>query len=296
MPIVKYTHLNQTIQARFYPVSNSHHTVVILTGMEEHSLRYEPLAHYLNQHQFSVYVFDHIGQGLNAPEVKDLGRWPEGTFEWTVDALGQFMLHQLSHQHVHFIGHSLGSFIGQRLIQTYHHLLKHVVLIGTNHQDPMAPIGRLLTQLLTNNHNRNHRAPFFNHLAFGKYASMIKPRKTSFDWLSINPHNVQAYINDPYCGYVSSFGFWKELLHGLHHLFDVKRLTNVRKDLPILILAGNEDPVGDFGKGPKKVADMYMANQFSHVHMKLYPGLRHEILNEDNPYHIYEDILHFLHH
>jgi alpha-beta hydrolase superfamily lysophospholipase len=294
MPIVKYTHLNQTILARFYPVQGSQHTVVILTGMEEHSLRYEPFAQYLNLHQFSVYVFDHLGQGLNAPEVKDLGRWPVGTFEWTVDALGHFMTHQLTGQHVHFIGHSLGSFIGQRLIQTYHHVLHHVVLIGTNHQDPMAPIGRWLTQLLTNKHNRNHKAPFFNQLAFGKYAAAIKPRKTAFDWLSVNDSNVQSYIEDPYCGYVSTFGFWKELLHGLHHLFDGQRLSGVRKNLPIFIVAGSQDPVGNFGKGPKKVADMYLAHQFSQVKIKLYAGLRHEILHEDEPRPIYDDIVRFL--
>jgi alpha-beta hydrolase superfamily lysophospholipase len=294
MPIINHAYLQQTIQARSYPVPNSTTTVVILTGMEEHSLRYEAFALYLNTQGCSVYVFDHIGQGLNAASTADLGQWPEGTFEWTVDALGQFMKQNLNGQRIHFIGHSLGSFVGQRLIQKYSSLLSHVVFIGTNHQDLMAPIGRLLTSLFTNKKNRNKKAPFFNSLAFGKYAKMIQPRQTEFDWLSVNPTNVKTYMQDPYCGYVSTFGFWKELLHGLHHLFDVQSLQRIRKDLPILVISGAQDPVGDFGRGPQKVVTMYQSQQLTHVSLKLYPGLRHEILHEEKPQIIYEDILQFI--
>lgn len=294
MPIVKWTHRNQTIQARFYPIQNSLKTVIILTGMEEHSLRYEPLAQYLNQLHCSVYVFDHIGQGLNAPTQDELGIWPTGTFEWTADALGHFIQTHINQSSVYFIGHSLGSFVGQRLIQKFDQFLAGVVLIGTNHQDPMAPIGRLLTSWLTHPRNRNHKAPFFNQLAFGQYASKIKPRKTPFDWLSVNPTNVTTYMKDPYCGYVSTYGFWHELLHALHHLFDAQRLLPLRKDLPVLILSGKEDPVGHFGKGPEKVASMYRRNGFMNVNVILYPGLRHEILNEDSSMRVFEDIQTFI--
>lgn len=294
MHIINHAYLQQTMQARSYPVANSTTTVVILTGMEEHSLRYEAFALFLNTQGFSVYVFDHIGQGLNAASTADLGQWPEGTFEWTVDALGQFMKQKLNGQRIHFIGHSLGSFVGQRIIQKYSSLLSHVVFIGTNHQDPMAPIGRLLTSLFTNKKNRNHKAPFFNSLAFGKYAKMIQPRQTEFDWLSVNRTNVKTYMQDPYCGYVSSFGFWKELLHALHHLFDLKRIKMIRKDLPIFVISGAQDPVGDFGRGPQKVVNMYLSQKLTHVSLKLYPGLRHEILHEEKPQIIYDDILQFI--
>lgn len=268
--------------------------VVIITGMEEHASRYDAFAKFLNQKSIAVYALDHLGQGRNAADETRLGIWEPGTFEETVLALKTLIDGLPKECSVTLLGHSLGSFITQRFVQLYSDLIDKAVLSGTNHEDPLAPLGKLLSKVMTTAKNQYQKAPFFNDLAFGKFAKAIKNRKTAFDWLSYDEDNVRRYIADPYCGYVSTFSFWKELLDHMVGLYRPTALVNIRKDLPILIASGKEDPVGLHGKGPTKVQAMYLKAGLLHVQLKLYDKMRHEILNETHRLSVYEDIAQFV--
>ena len=104
--------------------------------------------------------------------------------------------------------------------------------------------------------------------------------RTLFDWLSVNEENVDKYIEDPDCGFLFTVNGFRTLFELIGRLLDKKNLAKVPADLPLYFVAGEEDPVGDYGKGVKKAADSLKAAGVKDITLKLYPGLRHEILNE----------------
>ena len=137
-------------------------------------------------------------------------------------------------------------------------------------------------------------AKLLRSLAVGAYSKSIKNRKTDSDWLSYNDESNKKFIDDPLCGYLSSNGFYKELLKGNARLYKNKFLNKIRKDLPVYLIAGKDDPVGAFGKGPANLAKLYKKIGLTNVELKIYDNMRHEILNEVNHDIVYNDILEFI--
>ena len=128
----------------------------------------------------------------------------------------------------------------------------------------------------------------------GGFAKAVKDRKTEYDWLSYNEENVQAYINDPWCGHWNTGGFWKEFLGGLSKIWDKKEMEKISKEESTLIIAGEDDPVGRMGKGPSWLYNRYKKLGLSDVTLKIYSRMRHEILNETDRERVYRDILEFI--
>lgn len=112
--------------------------------------------------------------------------------------------------------------------------------------------------------------------------------------ITYNEENVTEYLKDPLSGITSSRGFYKELLRGTSRLYQKNNVLRMKKDLPILIISGQDDPVGKKGKGVGKLYGIYLKYNFKHVNMKLYPMMRHEILNEKEKIKVFTDVLDFL--
>ncbi len=131
-------------------------------------------------------------------------------------------------------------------------------------------------------------------MSVGAYSKSIKNRKSPNDWLSYNEENVKAFTEDPKCGHDSSNGFYRELIKGNNRLYKTKFLNKINKNLPILVIAGEDDPVGACGKGPRRLEKMYKELGIKNVELKMYPHMRHEILNETGKEQVYNDILEFI--
>ena len=268
--------------------------IVIITGMEEYAMRYDNFAQYLASEGYEAYCLDHFGQGSNACDRRLLGVWPIDAFEKTVDNQAALIEHIKGDLPLYLFGHSLGSFISQRVIQKYSHLVDKVILCGSNGPDPMIKIGYLLSTIIVSHRGYYKKSKLFNDMVFGAYAKTVKDANTDFDWLSYNEKNVQKYIDDPFCGYGSTGGFYREFLKGLSKLFNKNRLKNIRHDLPILIISGAEDPVGKNGQGVSELKDIYSKLGIENVQLIVYQKMRHEILNEIDNMQVYQNILHFL--
>ena len=118
-------------------------------------------------------------------------------------------------------------------------------------------------------------------------------RKPVMDWLSYNTENVDKYIADPLCGFGPNNGFCLEFLKGLKRLHRRKFLLKIRKDLDIFIISGKDDPVSNYGKDVNKLKTMYNKLGINNVDTKIYEGMRHEILNEDDRKTVYQDVVDF---
>jgi ribosomal protein S27AE len=131
-------------------------------------------------------------------------------------------------------------------------------------------------------------------IVFGSYNKRIPGAKSKFAWLSCDDSEVEKYENDPLCGNVFSIGFYYYFFNALKGLYDSDKLSGIPEALPIFIVSGNEDPVGKYGKKVLELYDFYKKLGLLNVQIKLYPGKRHEILNETGRQEVYDDILSWL--
>ena len=271
--------------------------VVIATGMEEVSYRYDDFAKFLNKNGYNVYCVDHYGQGESVVDESQLGIVPRSFFSKCVRVLDDVAKkYAIPDKPLIIFGHSMGSFMVQDYIQRYNKRPTKAIIMGTNGPNAkvLFAMGYPLARLVAKLRGENRQAKFLANMAVGAYAKSVKDRKTNCDWLSYNEENVNRYLEDPKCGHPSSNGFYRELLKGNHRLYRKKFLAKINKDLPILVTAGKDDPVGAFGKGPAALVKLYQKLGIKNAELKIYENMRHEILNEKDNQKVYNDILEFI--
>lgn len=287
---------NETLFGYYWKTEEAIANVIIMTGMEEHSLRYDEFATYLNKEGFNVYCIDHFGQGENVhPDMKNKGVWPKSGYRKMVEAVDLLVAKiRITCKPLFIFAHSMGSFMAQDYIQRHSHHVSKVVLCGTGAQNPVAGIGYQLARLVCLFKGRNTRAKLLDKLMFGSFNKGIEQPKTAYDWLSYNEENVTKYIEDPLCGFGPNNGFCLEFLKGLKRLYRKKFLQRIRKDMDILIISGQDDPVSNFGKDIVRLEKMYQKYGIKNTKSIIYEGMRHEILNENEKQKVYEDVVSFL--
>ncbi|MCQ2794305.1 MAG: lysophospholipase [Bacilli bacterium] len=270
--------------------------VLIFTGMQETAIRYDSFANYLNEHHYDVYCLDHYGQGLNINKGENYGIWPASGFSKMVQSFGE-LANQLSATGLdnYVFGHSMGSFMVQEYIQRYNRYVGKAIICGSDCANPvLMGCAYRFARIITPKWRYDFTSKFLAGLVTGPFAKAVPNRRTDFDWLSYNKANVDKYIADPLCGFTATAGFYTEFLKGMRRIGRKKFLRKVHKTIHLLIIAGAEDPVGHMGKGPTKLANTYKEFGIRDVNLKIYPKMRHEILNEDDHLQVYKDVVEFL--
>lgn len=256
----------------------------LLHGMVEHSLRYDEFANYLNSLGIVVYAQDHRGHGYTKAE--DEKGWFADKNGWSIVAsdsweLDQRIMIEYPDLPLLLMGHSMGSFLARTMIVKHPDSYAATIICGTGaSQGLLGKIGYLIAS--------NHAKKFGNKmpdkkldkLSFGSYNKKIANPKTAYDWLSKDEKEVQKYIEDPLCGFVCSSRFYMDLIDGVEFANSVDNIQKVSKTMPILIISGDKDPVGNYGEGVKKVYSLYKKAGCLDVTLKLVKDGRHEILNE----------------
>lgn len=273
-------------------VANPVACVQISHGMSENIARYEEFATYLNQHGIIVFGDDHRGHGETAK-----GRYGKvGTdcFSNTVrDELfiSRYIKEKYGLPLVYF-GHSYGSFIGQAYMQG-DNVADAVVLSGSCFMGKMLPtLGALVADIEVAFCGAEHLSTVMSALSLGSAAKRFPEGRQG--WLTRDPEVQQRYAKDESCGFTLSAGFYSSFMKGLKSVASKKNLAKIKKDLPVLIVSGDKDPIGKNGKGVKKLYDKYVKAGLTDVELKLFEGARHEILNETNRDEVRELILKFI--
>ncbi len=281
---------------QWLPETKPRAIVHILHGMAEHSARYEPFALFLNKSGIGVYAHDHRGHGKLAKEKNQLGHFADD-HGWSLVLDDVAKVQSWIHNHhpnlpLFLLGHSMGSFITQAYMMNAKGTAAGCIIVASNGKvGPLLSLGRTLAQLEAWRQGKRGKSRLLHALSFGDFNRKFKPKRTDFDWLSRDPENVDRYLQDTLCGFMCSNQFWLDFLGGLKAIEDMINLAKIPKDLPILVLAGTEDPVGKQGKGVKKLLQTYSVIGLTEVESIFYPGARHEILNETNKMDVYNDIL-----
>ena len=267
----------------------------IAHGVAEYALRYEPFAEFLNSKGFVVVANDHIGHGLSVAEGAAALYFGEKD-GWTHVVDDMFELRKRTGQKYpglpyFLMGHSMGSFLTRTYLIRYPGSVKAAIIMGTG-QKPgyMVAGGRLAAKVIGKKSGYDKFNETVDGLAFGAYNKPFEPKRTNYDWLSANEENVDKYIADPLCGGGATTGLFLEMLGGIGFVGKQSNVEKMDKNIPILFISCEMDPVGDLGKGVRKAYESFRKAGVKDVELKLYPGLRHEILNEKEKDQVYADI------
>ena len=253
-------------------------------GMAEHIRRYLPMMQTLAANGILCFGHDHIGHGASVQSEKDLGYLPrkQGAAVLVGDVLCDGERFRGCYPGVPLImlGHSMGSFIARLAASDDKtKCCDGLILHGTGSGNPLAGICMALLTVLCKGRGERAYSPKISAMMFDPYNDRFEKR-TPFDWLSSDRASVDRYIADPLCG----FPFTVSALYTLLSLLrDCNRTQTYRKtpdDLPILLMAGRDDPVGNYGVGVHAIADAYLAANCSRVSRTLYTDCRHELLQE----------------
>jgi alpha-beta hydrolase superfamily lysophospholipase len=281
------------LKGHLWQINNPKGNVILVTGMQEHSNRYDHFAEFLNENGFNVYCLDHYGQGENVRDGR-YGIVSKETFFKYADTIYELQL-KISTPSLptYVFGHSMGSFICQAYLQRHRDVAKKVVLCGTSGKIPFSKMGFTLAKMLIKDKNWDEPSPLFTSLSIGGYSKSIKDKEFECDWISYNRENRVKYVEDPMCGYMCSNGFYYNLLQGTSVIFDAKYIKNINEESDIYVVVGEHDPVSANAKRAHELVRRYKRNGHHKIRLTVYPNMRHEILNEDGKEKVYQDILNF---
>ncbi|MFX1364630.1 MAG: alpha/beta hydrolase [Promethearchaeota archaeon] len=281
--------------------------VQMVHGLAEHAKRYTRLAEVLCKEGYVCYADDHPGHGLTA------GDLTEATLEGNAGVLGPSgwrgvvnELHELSNitkkenpnLPLFIIGHSWGSWLLQDYIQEWGNEIKGCILSGTRGKISAALIkgGKMIvkremkklssTQPSQKMHDLNFKS---NNQDWDK-----EEGATGYEWLSRDKNEVQKYIEDPWCGFVTPANLWLEFLNGFEKIYNSKNEQKISKDLPIFFIAGSMDPIGKKTKWIQSNIKRYKEYGIKDVTYKFYENARHEVFNETNREEVFQDVINWL--
>lgn len=301
--MIKKTDFFQTddgVKVAFYcwlPETEPRAVLQIAHGMAEYAERYGHFAEFLCENGIAVYANDHRGHGKTAGSPENLGFFAEenGWIKVVTDmrSLTKIIYQDYPDTPVFLMGHSMGSFLARTYITLYDDI-HGVILSGTGaHTRPMIKAARALAFFHVRLKGAKTPSEYFNKINILALNKQFES-EGELSWLSRDKAVVQRYAEDPYCGFVCSNAMFRDLFYGLDYINNNEHNQWIRFTLPIHILSGGEDPVGDYGKGPEKTAELYRKLQIEDVSVNIYQDARHELVNEINRDQVYRDILEWI--
>lgn len=270
--------------------------VLIVHGMCEHIERYIDFMEFLKEHNILAIGYNQRGHYLGIEKEEDYGflREKDG-FGLLLSDLNNVYLNvkdKYPKTPIFIFGHSMGSFITQRFIQIHNYKLAGVILSGTGRNPSLIlNLGAFLTKLIILFKGPRYKSKFVIKLTFGSYNKKYKNRRTSVDWISSDPKEVDKYLADPWCGGAFSTAFFRDFYQLMSRVNKDNRL--LQPLFPVIMLSGDMDPVGNYGKGVTKLYNIYKKKNID-VSMKLYPNARHEILRDNSQDEAKADIINFI--
>lgn len=269
----------------------------LVHGMCEYIERYAHIFAALAEQGYVCCGYDNLGHGKTARDESELGfiahrdGWKYLVRD--VKAFEDAVKKMYAGKPLYLMGHSMGSFISRIAAENYGDEIEKFIICGTGGPNPAAPVGLLATDIIRLLRGEKHRSKLVNMLAFGAYNKRFDG-DSDFEWITKDRDIITKYEGDKFCNF-------KFTVSAMHDLVKLNRLANrpawfrnMRKDLPVLLISGTDDPVGDYGKGVTRVYERLKAAGLEDVNLKLYDGCRHEIHNDTCKDEVIKDIAEFI--
>lgn len=273
--------------------------IQVAHGLAEHSGRYEDFAEAMVAAGFLVYASDHRGHGRTVLDDRDLGFFAppeEDGWDRVLADLAVVQAHVArSHPELPrlLVGHSMGSFLALDLVaRLAPDTFVGLVLSGCKRGGgPMVQAGRLAARAERARLGPRGRSGVLNFLSFGSFNHPFRPTRTEFDWLSRDHQQNDAYVSDPRCGFVATTQLWVHFLDALARLGRSETFASVPRELPILMIAGGDDPVANQPPTFEALAQALTGAGVRQLRSRRYPGARHELFHETNRDEVFRDLL-----
>ena len=284
---------------RVVPTVTPRAVVHIYHGMGEHKERYLPFMDFLAEHGYVAVAHDHRNHGQSVSDKSGPGLFTSMD-TWDRVIHDAYLVIRSSRElypdlDICILGHSMGSVILRRVLFTYPDAADKAVIMATvppyTRTAGLFPLLLAKTvQLLT---KESSRSPFLAQVLNKPLLKGFKHPRTPFDWLTHDTAVIDRYISDPLCGFAYTPRFYAAFVKGIINLHQPGAIRQGR-NIPLLFIAGAQDPVGNFGKGVKDVAACYEKAGFSRITLALVADARHEVLNEHNHEKTYHTLLDWL--
>lgn len=283
----------------FLPDGPARALVQLAHGLAEHSARYERFATALTDIGIGLYANDHRGHGQTATGREQLGYFADYDGWHKVVRDQRLLFEEIESRHqgapVFLMGHSMGSFIARSAMRDLSHQVAGLILSATTHELQITvQAGRAVAAAERARLGKRGKSWLLKKLTFDAYNAQIDDPRTSCDWLSRDPHEVDKYVADPLCGFESSTQLYCDLFGGMAEIFTQDALAALPSTLPIYILAGEHDPLNGRLSAIKRLHRALEEAGVRDVTLRVYAGARHELLNETNRDEVTRDLLAWL--
>ena len=271
--------------------------VQLAHGMIDHVGRYAALADFLTANGYIFAGNDHLGHGATAKPC-DFGFFAQADgYKHVIADVHE--MNKLLHERfpalpIVLMGHSMGSFIA-RLYTVEHPLtVSGVIIHGTSGPNPLLPMGRAVAALVRLLRGPRHHSELIRSLAFGSYNKKFPKEDGADAWLTRDVARVSDRATDPYTAFTFTVSGYQDLFRMITYSNRGEWFKKYPKRLPTLVISGDMDPVGNYGKGPEYVYRHLLMEGSDEVSLKMYEGARHELFNETNRDEVFDYLLGWL--
>ena len=282
--------INKIYAVKWIPEGKIKAILQISHGVTEHINRYNELAKYLTDKGILVVGNDHLGHGKTNGQRMYFGT--SGSWNYIVkdiEKCRELITEEYKDIPYFMLGFSLGSFALRTHLIDYKPQISGAIIVGTGYSNNIEiALGTFMANQEAKKHGEENPTVKIRNLTFGTYNKKINNPQTECDWLCSSQKDLQIYLNDPLRGGCMSSGLFRELLSGMKYTCNKNNIEKMSKDLSILMLSGDKDPVGKETKGVNKVYHLFKKSQIQDVTLKYYKNLRHDVLHEENKEEIYE--------
>lgn len=283
---------------RWAPEGEPKAVLQIVHGIAEFVERYDTFANYLNSLGYLVVAEDHMGHGQSINGDGIQGYFHGGWFTAVEDTYRLLQDTRKEYPGIPYIlfGHSMGSFMARTILCKYPDSgIAAAVICGTAWQPAFAlPALIKVIDGICQKNGETLPDEKLQSMVFGGYNRKVEHPRTAYDWLTRDAKIVDDYISHPLCGFTASAGLLREMMRGIHFIEQPRNLAAMRRDLPVFLIAGGDDPVGSYGKGIHQCVKAFRKAGMTDVSVRVYPLCRHEILNEINKEEIFEDVVQWI--
>lgn len=276
------------------PDSGAKAIVQFVHGMCEHKERYIPVMEYLASEGYACVIHDHRGHGESVKSSDDLGYFYEGGFRAMIDDTYLVTLWAKKRYEglkLFLFGHSMGSMVVRSYAKRYDDQLSGLVVCGSPSRNPAAGIGKALARFTGMIYGDRHRPAMIQKMAFGAFNRKFKDASSANSWICSDPEIVTAYDSNPLCNYQFTVNGFHNLFSLMQDAYDAKGWKVSDKAMPVMFMAGGDDPCIVTVKKFGKAVDFMKKIGYTDVGSRIYPGLRHEILNEKGKEKVWKDLL-----
>ena len=272
-----------SLSVRVFDVAKPKAVIKFIHGMEEHQNRYVEFAELLQKNGYAVVTADMRGHGKSAPKLSHIA--DKNGHKLLIEdeqVLIEYIRNRYPNVPLMLFGHSMGTIIARKLLQTNSQDFVKVALSGYPNPQGIASVGAGLSSFIALFKGKQGYSKLVNNMVLGGFSKAVPNATSPLDWLSYNKENVQNYEKDPLCGEMFTIGSYNASFHLLNDMSKSAKYKNVKEHLPILLISGNDDPCTGGEKGRQASLKVLQKAGFKNIEVETIPMMRHEILLEND--------------